>query len=146
MMRLPILWFLLPTYSCRTEWTNSMLFTRKSPFQLNYRRTISLYTLALHKLNLLTVSWRAYWNDSHCCESHTETVDNFITLTLRVNQITLGGLTWNEGIRQNKGVQIACTPTSWWYVSKDYLSKISANLFLNPSPFSCVATTLPSGL
>ena len=39
MTRLPILWFLLPIYSCRTEWTNSMLFTRKSPFQLNYRRT-----------------------------------------------------------------------------------------------------------
>ena len=39
MTRLSILWFLLPIYSCRTEWTNSMLFTRKSPFQLNYRRT-----------------------------------------------------------------------------------------------------------
>ena len=38
-MRLSIFWFLLPIYSCRTEWTNSMLFTRKSPLQLNYRRT-----------------------------------------------------------------------------------------------------------
>ena len=103
MMRLPILWFLLPIYSCRTEWTNSMLFTRKSPLQLNYRRTFPPSSL---KLMLKMMNWQ--------CETPTCPVfQEAYRKMCRLKQFCLKTRSWFHSGGKSASLYLQ-TDFEWW--------------------------------